>query len=82
MSSNFHIYIAKCSDDTLYTGYCRSLEDREKVHNDGKGAKYTRNRRPIKIVYSEKFKTKSAAMKREFEIKKLSRKEKLILILK
>jgi len=60
----------------LYTGYCSSLAEREKTHNEGKGAKYTRNRTPVKIVYSEKLKTKSRAMKREFEIKRLTRKEK------
>lgn len=82
MSSEYYIYIAKCSDDTLYTGYCSSLKEREKTHNEGKGAKYTRNRTPIRIVYSEKFKTKSKAMKREIEIKRLTRKEKQALIKK
>lgn len=76
----FYAYIARCKDKTLYAGYCKDLEAREKKHNIGKGAKYTKYRTPIKIVYSEQFENKSDAMKREREIKKLSRKEKENLI--
>lgn len=76
----YHTYLARCADGTLYTGYCADLEAREKKHNEGVGAKYTRGRLPVKIVYSESFETKSEAMKRENEIKAMTRqfKEKLI----
>lgn len=76
----YYVYILKCSDDSFYTGYTVDLEKRLKTHNDGKGAKYTRSRRPVAIIYTEKFETLSEALKREIEIKKLNRtqKEKLI----
>jgi putative endonuclease len=76
----FYVYIARCNDDSLYTGYTNDLKEREKKHNDGEGARYTRGRGPVKIVYSEEFETKSEAMKREYAIKRLKRgdKEKLI----
>jgi len=74
--SKFYIYIARCKDDSLYTGYTNDLKEREKKHNDGDGARYTRGRGPVKIVYSEEFDTKSEAMKREYEIKQLKREEK------
>lgn len=80
MHKQYFTYIAKCADDSLYTGYCVDLQEREDKHNLGEGAKYTRNRRPIKIVYSESFSTRSEAMKREWEIKKMRRSEKLKLI--
>ncbi len=79
-SKKHFIYIARCSDDTLYTGYTDDLAKREKKHNDGKGAHYTRIRRPVSIVYHEEFKSKSAAMKREYQIKQLKREEKERLI--
>lgn len=75
-----YVYILKCSDGTLYTGYTNNLEKRLKVHNSGKGAKYTRGRLPVEIVYSEVFQTKSEATKREYYIKQLNRVEKLKLI--
>lgn len=75
-----YIYILKCSDDTLYTGWTTNLERRLRCHNSGKGAKYTRCRLPVEIVYSEEFEDKSSALKRECEIKKLSRDKKLLLI--
>lgn len=75
-----YCYILLCSDGTLYCGYTNDLEKRVNTHNRGKGAKYTRRRTPVKLVYSEEFKTKSEALKREHQIKKLSRKEKLALI--
>lgn len=75
-----YVYILKCSDDTLYTGYTTELKRRIKEHNDGKGAKYTRGRTPVELVYYEKKKSKSSAMKREYEIKQLNRKEKIELI--
>lgn len=77
----YFVYLLRCVDNTLYCGYTDDLEKRVKTHNRGKGAKYTRPRTPVTLVYSEEFKTKSEALKREHRIKKLSRKEKLALIL-
>jgi putative endonuclease len=74
------VYILRCSDNTLYTGWTTDLNRRLKCHNSGKGSKYTRCRLPVKIVYYENLPDKSSALKRECEIKKLSRVEKLILI--
>ncbi|MEF9934005.1 MAG: GIY-YIG nuclease family protein [Clostridium sp.] len=76
------IYILKCSDNTLYTGWTTNLNRRLKTHLSGKASKYTRARLPVEMVYSESFLTKSEAMKREAAIKKLTRKEKLNLISK
>lgn len=75
-----YTYILKCSDNTLYTGWTNDLEKRLKAHNAGKGAKYTKTRLPVEIVYYEVFEDKIDAMKREYAIKQLSRKEKLKLI--
>lgn len=75
-----YVYILKCSDNTLYTGWTTSLERRLKAHNSGKGAKYTKPRLPVEIVYFEEFQDKKEAMKREYAIKQLSREEKLNLI--
>ena len=75
-----YVYILRCADDTLYTGWTTSLEKRLKAHNSGKGAKYTKARLPVEIVYFEEFKEKKEAMKREYAIKQLSRGEKLKLI--
>ncbi|BBK29161.1 GIY-YIG nuclease family protein [Staphylococcus arlettae] len=77
---NHYIYIVKCSDGTLYTGYAKDIEQRIAKHNAGKGAKYTKVRRPVTLVYSEVFETKSAALKREYEIKTFSRQKKLQMI--
>ena len=74
--NKYYIYIVRCKDNTLYTGYTTDLEKREEKHNEGKGARYTRGRRPVKIVYFEEFKTKSKALKRECQIKKLKKNEK------
>ena len=74
------VYIVKCSDNTLYTGYTTDLKRRIKEHNEGEGAKYTRGRTPVELVYYEKKSSKSSAMKREYEIKQLKRKEKFELI--
>ena len=74
--AKFYTYLARCNDGTLYAGYTVDLAEREKTHNDGKGARYTRVRLPVKIVYSEEFETKSEAMKREYEIKQLPKKDK------
>ena len=77
-----YTYILKCSDGTLYTGWTNDLEKRLASHNSGKGSKYTASRRPVAIVYTESFETKQEAMKREAEIKKMTRAEKLELISK
>ena len=75
------IYIVACSDESLYTGITTDRERRIAEHNDSKkGAKYIRNRRPVDLVYSEMHPDRSTASKREYEIKKLSRAEKLKLI--
>lgn len=76
----FFVYILRCNDNTLYTGWTTDLNRRLKCHNSGKGAKYTRCRLPVEIVHYENLPDKSSALKRECEIKKLSRAEKLILI--
>lgn len=74
------VYIVKCCDETYYTGYTNNIEKRLKAHNEGKGAKYTRARLPVTLVYQEEYKDKSEALKREYAIKKLTRKSKEILI--
>lgn len=76
----FIVYIVKCKDDSLYTGFTTNLENRLKKHNAGKGAKYTQARGPVTLMYSETFDTKSDALKREYQIKQLSRVQKLLLI--
>ena len=74
------VYMVRCADGTLYTGYARDPERRTKAHNAGRGAKYTACRRPVSLVYSELFESHGAALKREHEIKQLARieKEKLV----
>lgn len=72
----YYVYILLCSDGTLYTGYTNNLDKRIKAHNKGKGAKYTKNKRPVKLLYHEEFDDKSSAMKREYNIKQLRRKQK------
>ena len=75
-----YIYIVRCKDGSLYTGYAKDIEQRIAKHNSGQGAKYTKIRRPVELVYQEVFDTKSEAMKREYEIKTFSRQKKLQLI--
>jgi len=80
---NNFVYIVECADGTLYTGYTIDLKKRVKEHNGKEktpGAKYTHSRRPVKLVYFEKLKTKSEAMQREYAIKQLTRTQKLSLI--
>ena len=72
-----YVYILRCSDDSLYTGWTNNLEKRIKAHSNGKGAKYTKARLPVELVYFEEFEDKIEAMRREYAIKKLTRKEKL-----
>lgn len=75
-----YCYLLRCSDDTLYCGWCEDLDKRIAAHNSGKGAKYTRGRGPVQLVWSEYFENKREAMSREVAVKKLTRsqKEKLI----
>lgn len=75
-----YTYIVKCSDETLYTGWTNNLKKRLEAHNSGKGAKYTKTRCPVELVYFEEYDTKQEAMKREYAIKQLSRQKKLALI--
>ena len=75
-----YTYILKCADGSLYTGWTNNLKKRLKEHNAGRGAKYTKPRRPVELVYYETFETKEEAMRREYAIKQLTRKEKIKLI--
>jgi putative endonuclease len=75
-----YVYIVECSDGSLYTGWSIDVEARVKVHNAGRGARYTKMHRPVKLVYSETHRTRKAAMKREVAIKKWPREKKLKLI--
>lgn len=75
-----YTYIIKCKDNSLYTGWTNNIEKRMRAHNDGTGAKYTRGRGPVTLVHLEVFDTKEEAMRREAAIKKLSKKEKLLLV--
>ena len=75
-----YVYILRCADDTLYCGWTNDLENRIKNHNAGTGAKYTRARRPVELVYYEEYEDKSEALSREWHIKRLPRAEKLKLI--
>ena len=77
----WHVYMVRCSDGTLYTGITNDLEKRIEAHNSGKdGARYTRSRGPVKLVYSEEAGTKSAAAKLEYKIKKMTREKKMKLV--
>lgn len=71
-----YTYMLKCNDGTYYTGYTMDLQKRLKAHNEGKGAKYTRGRGPVELMYYEEYEEKQTAMHREWEIKQLSRKQK------
>ena len=76
----YSVYIVRCSDGTLYTGVARDPQARVKVHNSGKGAKYTRGRMPVRLVYVEPCESLGAALKRERQLKPLSRAKKEALI--
>ncbi len=76
----YYVYLLRCADGTLYTGFTNDLARRLAAHNAGRGAKYTRGRRPVELVYWESFSNKSSALRRECAIKRLSRAEKLSLI--
>lgn len=77
-----YTYILECKDGSYYTGWTNNLEKRIKDHNDGKGAKYTKPRRPVVLAYYETFETKEDAMRREYAIKRMTRAEKEKLITK
>ncbi len=76
----WYVYILRCSDDSLYTGYTKNLEHRIQQHNNGNGAKSLRGKRPVALVYSEKFDTATLARKREYAIKRWKRFYKLKLV--
>lgn len=75
-----YTYMVECSDGSLYTGYTTDVERRTREHNTGKGAKYTRSRLPVRLVYYETHETKNQAMRREYELKQLTRDKKLKLV--
>jgi putative endonuclease len=80
-AKDFYFYVLHCADDTLYGGYTTDITRREREHNAGTGAKYTRARLPVKLIYSERFDTRSEATKREWWFKhKLTRKQKLTFL--
>ena len=74
------VYMLRCKDGSLYTGWTNDLEHRLAMHNSGRGAKYTRGRGPLELVYSEELPAKEAALRRECAIKKLRREQKLALL--
>jgi len=80
VANEHYVYVLRCTDDTLYTGYTTDPERRVREHGAGEGAKYTRGRTPVELVHVERFASRSAALSREHEIKGLSRaaKERLI----
>ena len=81
MESTWYLYILKCKDGTFYTGITTDVEKRLEMHRSGKGAKYTRGRGPLELVYSETCENHSQALKRECEVKKLPKEQKQQLIL-
>ena len=78
----FYVYILKCQDGTYYTGYTPDIKKRIELHNSGRGAKYTRDRRPVKLAWCKEYKYFKKAFKKEMEIKKMTRKAKEKLITK
>ena len=80
-SGPWYVYIVICNDQTIYTGIARDVHKRLTEHNNGaNGAKYTRSRRPVSLAYLEEFPDRSTASSREYQLKKLSRKQKMVLI--
>lgn len=75
-----YMYIVECNDGTLYTGWTNDLEKRIRMHNSGEGSKYTKSRRPVMLRYFEAFATKMEAQKREWEVKHLTKQQKLALL--
>ena len=80
MEQACYVYILRCRDGTLYTGWTNRLPERVAAHNQGKGAKYTKARRPVTLVWREEQPDKSAALRREYAVKQLTRAKKLALI--
>lgn len=80
MEKQWYLYIVECSDGSLYTGITDNLERRMEAHNSGKGAKYTRGRGPVQLRYQETLSSHSEALRREIQIKRLKKPEKLALI--
>lgn len=78
--NEYYFYVLECADGTFYGGYAANVQKRLAVHNSGKGAKYTRSRRPVKLIYFEAFETKSEAMRAEYKFKQLTRKEKEVFL--
>jgi putative endonuclease len=76
----YHVYVILCTDGSFYTGYTKNIDTRIKLHESGKGARYTRMHKPQKIAYLELFESRAQAMKREKAIKRLTHKQKLNLI--
>lgn len=81
-SKSHYFYVLSCKDNSYYGGYTNDLERRIKMHNEGKGAKYTRGRGPVQLIYSKSFPTKSEAMKAEYEFKSWPRKKKEAFLIK
>ena len=75
-----YVYLLRCADDSLYCGWTTDLEGRIAAHNNGTGAKYTKSRRPVELVYFEEYENRHEALSREWHIKRLSRAEKLHLL--
>lgn len=82
MNRVHHVYIVRCADGTLYTGCARDPRERERVHNSGRGARYTAGRRPVSLVYTETFDSVGEALRRECELKRWTRKKKDALVSK
>ncbi len=80
MERGWSVYIVACADATLYAGVARSIRERVRAHNEGRGARYTRGRIPVRLVYRAGGFTRGGALRREHAIKRLSRAEKLLLI--
>ena len=80
LSHTHFVYIVRCADGTLYTGYARDPQGRERMHNSGHGARYTAGRRPVRLVYSEPFESHGDALRREGQLKRWSRANKEALI--
>lgn len=80
MSNGYFVYIVRCADGSLYTGYARDPEKRIDVHNSGRGARYTCGRRPVTLVHTEEFDSLKDALKREQQLKRWSKKKKEALV--
>jgi len=81
-STGWHVYVVRCADTTLYTGIARDLQARITQHNTGRGAKYTRGRRPVTLIYQEAAADRGAALRREHEIKRMAPQAKRALVAK